>query len=86
MSATVLLVEDDRELRHTLRDALLVEGYRVHAPASLVDARALLAHSVADGGLEWCCSTLGCPMGDGETLLTQLHLGARDAARGDAPP
>ena len=42
MTLTVLLVEDDRELRRTLRDALQVEGYRVHAAASMADARALL--------------------------------------------
>ena len=42
MSLTVLLVEDDRELRATLRETLIVEGYRVHAAASLADAHALL--------------------------------------------
>ena len=47
MAYRVLLVEDDRELRTTLRDALSVEGYEVHAAASLADARALLHHRMA---------------------------------------
>ena len=73
MSASVLLVEDDRELRQTLRDALSVEGYRVHAAASLADARALLAHAVVDGGLDLVLLDLGLPDGDGESLLSQLR-------------
>ena len=73
MMPTVLLVEDDRELRNTLRDALSVEGYQVHASASLADARALLAHAVADGGLDLVLLDLGLPDGDGESLLTQLR-------------
>lgn len=73
MSPAVLLVEDDRELRQTLREALSVEGYRVHAAASLADARALLAHAVIDGGLDLVLLDLGLPDGDGETLLGQLR-------------
>ncbi|MGD9832545.1 MAG: response regulator [Piscinibacter sp.] len=73
MSPTVLLVEDDRELRHTLSDALTVEGYHVHASASLADARALLAHAAAEGGLDLVLLDLGLPDGDGEHLLTQLR-------------
>ena len=45
MSLTVLLVEDDPELRATLREALQVEGYQVLPAASLADARALLSHA-----------------------------------------
>ena len=41
MSLIVLLVEDDRELRTTLRESLMVEGYQVVAAASLADAHAL---------------------------------------------
>ena len=39
MTVSVLLVEDERELRRTLRDALELEGHRVAAAASLADAR-----------------------------------------------
>ena len=34
MALKVLLVEDDRDLRQTLRDALSVEGYEVVASGS----------------------------------------------------
>jgi two-component system, OmpR family, KDP operon response regulator KdpE len=81
MSLTVLLVEDDRELRATLRAALEVEGYRVHAAASLADAYALLAHACshgtkfdgADRGLDLVLLDLGLPDGDGETILSTLR-------------
>ena len=43
----LLLVEDDRELRATLREALAVEGYEVLTAASLADAMAQLAHGGA---------------------------------------
>ncbi|MCG2586309.1 response regulator [Massilia sp. TS11] len=69
MSLSVLLVEDDRELRRTLRDALLVEGYQVHAAASLADARALAAHNTLDLVL----LDLGLPDGDGASLLAELR-------------
>ena len=52
MSLGVLLVEDDRELRTTLRDALKVEGYRVFSSASLADARAVISNALAQGGLD----------------------------------
>ena len=38
MSRTVLLVEDDRALRNSLREALSVEGYDLKTAASLADA------------------------------------------------
>ena len=52
MSMTVLLVEDDRELRATLSEALATEGYRVLAAASLADGRAQLAHTREAGGID----------------------------------
>lgn len=73
MSLHVLLVEDDRELRATLREALEVEGYRVTASASLADARAVLAHAAAQGGLQMVLLDLGLPDGDGEALLAELR-------------
>lgn len=72
MSLRVLLVEDDRELRHTLQGALQVEGYAVQAAASLADAQALLAHAGPEGyGL--VLLDLGLPDGEGESLLATLR-------------
>lgn len=71
MSLKVLLVEDDRELRTTLRESLQVEGYEVAAAASLADAHALLANTEVDIVL----LDLGLPDGDGETLLMALRRG-----------
>ncbi len=75
MTLTALLVEDDRELRITLREALQVAGWRVLAAASLADARALWAHAAADGGNEVAVVLLDLtlPDGDGETLLAELR-------------
>jgi two-component system, OmpR family, KDP operon response regulator KdpE len=83
LSGQVLLVEDDRELRATLRAALEVEGYRVFASASLADARAVLAHAVLaraviahggrDEGIDLVLLDLSLPDGDGETLLAELR-------------
>jgi two-component system KDP operon response regulator KdpE len=71
MSLTVLLVEDDRELRGTLRESLTVEGYAVLAAASLADAHALLSNA----GVDIVLLDLGLPDGDGETLLAALRRG-----------
>jgi two-component system KDP operon response regulator KdpE len=87
MTLTVLLVEDDRELRTTLRAALEIEGYRVIASASLADARSVLtqdariAHGVSAareqvGGppaIDLVLLDLGLPDGDGESLLAGLR-------------
>ncbi|HSW05002.1 response regulator [Aquabacterium sp.] len=69
MSLEVLLVEDDRELRSTLRDALVVEGYGVHTAASLSEAQALAAHAAPD----LVILDLGLPDGDGQALLATLR-------------
>jgi two-component system KDP operon response regulator KdpE len=73
MSIRVLLVEDDRELRATLRSALEVEGYRVTACASLADACALLAHAGTDDAIDVVLLDLGLPDGDGQALLAALR-------------
>jgi two-component system KDP operon response regulator KdpE len=91
VSGTVLLVEDDRELRATLREALEVEGWRVHAAASLADARALLANALRESPPDAVLLDLGLPDGDGESLLAMLRrahgtpvlvISARDADSG----
>jgi two-component system KDP operon response regulator KdpE len=73
VSLGVLLVEDDRELRTTLRDALQVEGYRVVSSASLADARAVMFNALAQGGLDIVLIDLGLPDGDGASLLADLR-------------
>ncbi len=73
MGVTVLLVEDDRELRATLRDALEVEGYRVLAAASLADARAQLRHADPARPVQLVLLDLGLPDGDGEALLGECR-------------
>jgi two-component system, OmpR family, KDP operon response regulator KdpE len=49
MSFNVLLVEDDRELRATLRDALLLEGYRLITAASLSEGVSIATHAQSAG-------------------------------------
>jgi len=69
MTLNVLLVEDDRELRTTLRDALVVEGFAVCTAASLSEAQALAAHAAPD----LVILDLGLPDGDGQALLESLR-------------
>lgn len=73
MSLSVLLIEDDRELRQTLREALTVEGYDVQPAASLADARALMRQAMAHGRVDLVLLDLGLPDGEGEQLLTELR-------------
>ena len=74
---TVLLIEDDRELRATLREALEVEGYRILAAASAADARALMAHAGRASGIDLVLLDLSLPDGTGDTLLAEIR---RDSA------
>lgn len=78
MSLRVLLVEDDRELRLTLRDALTVEGHEVLTAASLSEGLALVAHAGAGqvragASVDLVILDLGLPDGDGEQLLASLR-------------
>jgi two-component system KDP operon response regulator KdpE len=79
MTLRVLLVEDDRELRTTLRDALVVEGFKVHTAASLDEGLRLLAHlpsqtaAADDAGVDLVILDLGLPDGDGQALLAALR-------------
>jgi two-component system KDP operon response regulator KdpE len=73
MSLGVLLIEDDRELRATLRDALQVEGYRVVASASLADARAVISATLTQGEIDIVLLDLGLPDGEGDALLVELR-------------
>lgn len=74
MSARILLVEDDRELRATLRAALEVEGYAVLPAASLADARAQWQHAPVQGrAVDLVLLDLGLPDGDGQDFLAQLR-------------
>lgn len=73
MSCKVLLVEDDFELRTTLREALSVEGYHVLPAASVADATALAANAGRRGGIDLVLLDLGLPDGDGEALLSVLR-------------
>lgn len=74
MSVTVLLVEDDRELRTTLRDALVLEGYKLITAASLSEGIAISTHARAiSNSLDLVLLDLGLPDGDGEMLLAQLR-------------
>ena len=75
MTLNVLLVEDDRELRTTLREALSVENYRVMTAASAADARAQLAH--LGGDVDLVLLDLGLPDEDGESLLATLRRDRR---------
>lgn len=74
MALQVLLVEDDRELRQTLRDALMLEGYDVIASGSAADARAVLTHAMSsDRPLDLLLLDLGLPDGDGGALLRSVR-------------
>lgn len=77
MSLRLLLVEDDRELRGTLRAALQVEGYQVSTAASLVEALAMHAQTQlsreAQPPFDLVLLDLGLPDGDGGELLKKLR-------------
>lgn len=73
MSLGVLLVEDDKDLRSTLRQALMVEGYRVAVAASLADAQSLWRHKSSNLDFDLVLLDLGLPDGDGRSLLFDVR-------------
>ena len=77
MTLRVLLVEDDRELCRTLKDAMTTEGYDVFTAASLSESFALLTGLGARSGnappVDLVLLDLGLPDGDGEQLLAALR-------------
>jgi len=75
MALQVLLVEDDRELRRTLRDALTVEGYEVQVSGTAADAHAVLRHTMDSSmPMDLLILDLGLPDGDGADLLHSVRL------------
>lgn len=75
MSLRILLVEDDRELRATIRDALRLEGYSVITAASLSEAQVIASQAISqpDSGVDLILLDLGLPDGEGEQLLSRLR-------------
>lgn len=72
MSHTVLLVEDDTELRRTLQGSLQVEGYRVFTATRIAEAM-LFIQNPPGGKLDIALIDLGLPDGAGQVLLVQLR-------------
>ena len=77
MSHPILLIEDDRELRAALTEALTVEGHEVLASASLADARARLRHAQPHAWPDLVLLDLGLPDGDGAAFLAEIRRASR---------
>jgi DNA-binding response OmpR family regulator len=75
MSATLLVVEDDEDLRLVLADNLEDEGYTVHAAGTVSEARAALAAHAVDALI----LDIMLPDGDGYGLCRELRESGSDA-------
>jgi len=78
VSLRLLLVEDDRELRNTLRAALVTEGYELLTAVTLSEALAIYLQTQVEGesrraAFDLILLDLGLPDGDGSELLVQLR-------------
>lgn len=78
MTLRVLLVEDDRELRATLREALHLEGYQVLTAVSLAEASTIFGQTQLDSNkrapaLDLILLDLGLPDGDGGEFLATVR-------------
>jgi two-component system KDP operon response regulator KdpE len=73
MTLRVLLVEDDRELRATLREALAVEGYEVQHGRQPEPREGPCCSMPGPAGIDLVLLDLGLPDGDGEALLATLR-------------
>lgn len=78
MTLRVLLVEDDRELRATLREALHLEGYQVVTAVSLAEAHTIFGQTQLDATarapmIDLVLLDLGLPDGDGGEFLATVR-------------
>jgi two-component system, OmpR family, KDP operon response regulator KdpE len=78
MAMRLLLIEDDRELRTTLREALQLEGYQVITAVSLAEALTIYNQSLIDAEIknssfDLVLLDLGLPDGDGSDFLHKLR-------------
>ncbi|HTJ06980.1 MAG TPA: response regulator [Caldimonas sp.] len=69
MTLSVLVVEDDRDIRDVLRASLAAEGFDVLTAVSLSEATALLDHARVD----LVVLDLGLPDGDGAELVRRIR-------------
>ena len=69
MNMRVLVVEDDKEIRHFIRSSLSVEGFEVQTAVSVSEAKAMLQNKLPDVMV----LDLGLPDGDGIELVREVR-------------